>query len=279
MFRRRAKGIDPSNESSASQDAAPEADDGQTTAVGAAEAASTASVQEKPERPHGPWDVSELDDRAAHTAPRLDLGGLRIRPKAGMKVQLQIDKSTGRASSVLLAAEQAAVQLMVIAAAKSTPLWPATRQALSADATSKGGTANEGRGPWGPVLRLALPAQAPDGTKGTQPTVVLGVDGPRWMLRATMIGRAAVDQDQMNQMMGILQDTVVVRGDDPMAPGEVISLTPPARQEGAVPAAEVSDVEGDAPVGGSDVPTSDAAADTDPAGAGDAAEPSAGSAP
>ena len=43
------------------------------------------------------------------------------------------------------------------------------------------------------------------------------------------IGRAAVDQEQMNRMMAIVQDTVVVRGDQPMAPGEVIALTPPPR--------------------------------------------------
>ena len=190
----------------------------------------------KPQRLHGPWDVSELDEsNPAHAAPRLDLGGLRIRPAAGMKVQMQVDQTSGKATSVLLVAEQAAVQLMAIAASKSKPLWPQTKRALQADADRKGGSAQDGKGPWGPVLRMALPATGTDGKKGVQPSVVLGIDGPRWMLRATMIGKAAVEQAQMNQMMSIVQDTVVVRGDAPMAPGEIIVLTPPARPESATP--------------------------------------------
>lgn len=193
----------------------------------------------KPARPHGPWDVDELDaSRASHTAPRLDLGGLRIRPHAGMKVQMQVDPGTGTATSVLLVGDQAAVQLMVIAAAKSTPMWPQTKAALYGDAMRKGGSAKEGAGPWGPVLRLALPAETADGAKGVQPSVVLGIDGPRWLLRATFIGKAATEQDQMNRMMQIVQDAVVVRGDKPMAPGDVVALTPPPRPETATDAAD-----------------------------------------
>jgi hypothetical protein len=202
----------------------------------------------KPERPNGPWDVSELDgSRPSHNAPRLDLGGLRVRPAPGMKVQMQVEQSTGRATSVLLANDQGGVQLMAIAAAKSKPLWPQTKRALQADADRRGGSASDGRGPWGPVLRMTIPAATPDGKQGLQPSVVLGVDGPRWMLRATMIGRAAVDQEQMNVMMGIVQDTVVVRGDAPMAPGELIVLSPPARPTEDAAAATGADTPDAAP--------------------------------
>ncbi|MGB9374657.1 MAG: DUF3710 domain-containing protein [Jiangellales bacterium] len=196
--------------------------------------AAGADSDQKPARPNGPWDVSELDgSRPSHTAPRLDLGGLRIRPAGGMQVQMQVDQTSGKATSVLLVAENAALQLMATAAGKSTPLWPTTRRAVQADADRKRGTTQEGNGPWGPVLRLSIPATTSDGKTGVQPSVVLGIDGPRWMLRATMLGRAAVDQEQMNKMMAIVQDTVVVRGDEPMAPGELIELTPPPRPESA----------------------------------------------
>lgn len=222
MFRRRPKGQRAPDDPGPDQDSAPDA------------AAQEDEAPSKPERPHGPWDVDELDDRPSHTAPRLDLGGLRIRPLAGMRVQMQVDQSTGKSTSVLLVSEQAAVQLMAIAAAKSTPLWPQTKAALYADAMRRGGSAKEGDGPWGPVLRMTLPAQSSDGAKGVQPSVVIGIDGPRWLLRATLIGKAAIDQEQMNRLMSIVQDTVVVRGSDPMAPGEIIALTPPPRPESAV---------------------------------------------
>jgi hypothetical protein len=237
MFRRKAKAAeqavaadsDPSDEQPDVSESAEPAGGGDLT-EGAPDQPT------KPERPRGPWDISEVDpDKPAHTAARLDLGGLRIRPAGGMKVQMQVEQATGKATSVLLVGDAAAVQLMVIAASKSKPLWPQTRRALQSDADRKGGSAAESDGPWGPVLRMAIPATTADGKKGVQPSVVLGIDGPRWMLRATMIGRAATDQAVMNQMMGIVQDTVVVRGDVAMSPGEVIGLTPPPRPESATP--------------------------------------------
>jgi hypothetical protein len=64
--------------------------------------------------------------------------------------------------------------------------------------------------------------------------VVIGIDGPRWRLRETLIGKAVTVQVQMKRLMGIVQDTVVVRGTDPMAPGDIIALTPPPRPESDV---------------------------------------------
>lgn len=235
MFRRKASSDETESDA---HEATKTPDDAEVSSD--AEAADRPPEPVKPPRPHGPWDVAELtSSKPSHTAVRLDLGGLRIRPAAGMRVQMQVDQGTGKATSVLLVGDAAAVQLMVIAAAKSKPLWPQTKRSLQADADRKGGSTQDGKGPWGPVLRMALPATSSTGQKGIQPSVVLGIDGPRWMLRATMIGKAATDQEVMNQMMSIVQDTVVVRGDVPMAPGEVITLTPPPRPESA-PAAAAS---------------------------------------
>jgi len=219
MFRRRAKGSD------ASADAA----------VEPPEASSPPPAEDasgKPARTNGPWDVDELDgSHASHERPRLDLGSLRIRVSPGTKLQMQVDKGSGKATGVLLMGEQYGLQLMAIAASKSLPLWPQTRAAIAADATRRGGTAQEAPGPWGSVLQLSLPATAADGTSGVTPSLVLGVDGPRWMLRATFLGRAAIDQALHNEMLAVLQDTVVVRGEEPMPPGEILPLTPPQPAE------------------------------------------------
>lgn len=186
----------------------------------------------KPRRANGPWDVSEVDgSHPSHERNRIDLGGLRIRPRAGMTMQMQVDNKTGKATSVLLMGDQAGVQLMAIAAAKSSPLWPQTKSAVVADAHRRGGSATEASGPWGPVLQVSLPATTSTGQKGVQPSLVIGIDGPRWMLRATLLGKAAIDQQVHNQMLAIVQDTVVVRGDAPMPPGELIELRPPSRPD------------------------------------------------
>jgi len=253
VFRRRAKKTTGSEPGPSAASAEAGTEHAESTAARPRTASGTPSEtpaqtgSAKPPRPNGPWDVSELDgSHGSHALPRLDLGGLRIRPLPGMQVQMQVDQATGKATSVLLAEGPAAVQLMAIAAAKSASLWPSTMAAITADATRRRGSAKQGTGPWGPVLQLAVPASTPDGKTGVQPSVVLGIDGPRWMLRATMIGKAAVDQDTMNRMIGVVRDAVVVRGEHPMPPGEFIPLTPPPRPE---PGAddEPSDSRSDAP--------------------------------
>ena len=69
MFRRKAK----ADEQAASTE--PEQDTEQPSEESAKDATTTSGDDAtiKPERPHGPWDVSELDEnKPAHTAPRLD---------------------------------------------------------------------------------------------------------------------------------------------------------------------------------------------------------------
>jgi hypothetical protein len=219
MFRRRPKA-----------DAATEAPEAETPQPDDAPPTGDVGPAGKPARANGPWDLDEVDgSHPSHTRARIDLGGLRVRPLPGMQLQMQVDSATGRATSVLMVSEQAAVQLMAIAAAKSTALWPATINAVAVDARRRGGSADKATGPWGEVLNVSLPVQTPDGATAVQPSIVIGVDGPRWLLRATLIGAAATDQAMHNRLLAVVQDTVVVRGEVPMPPGEIIELKPPTR--------------------------------------------------
>ena len=49
-------------------------------------------------------------------------------------------------------------------------------------------------GPFGTELVLVVPVQDPDGQMFSQTSRVIGVDGPRWMLRGTVLGDAAVER-------------------------------------------------------------------------------------
>ena len=40
---------------------------------------------------------------------------------------------------------------------------------------------------------LVVPVEDPDGKIFSQTSRVIGIDGPRWLLRATILGRAAVE--------------------------------------------------------------------------------------
>ncbi len=66
------------------------------------------------------------------------------------------------------------------------------------------------------------------------PIRYIGVDGPRWFLRAVITGRAAVDPNAAAVLEGVVREVVVVRGDEPMAPREGIALQLPAEARQAL---------------------------------------------
>ncbi len=180
----------------------------------------------KSDRTDGPLDESEVDLAEARKG-RIDLGGLLIKGAPGMKLQLQVDQRTGNATSAVLAIEDAAVQLIAVAAPRSSGMWGQTRLQITQDAKRRGGRADEAPGPFGTEVRLVVPVQAPDGKQVLQPSRVSAIDGPRWMLRATFLGKATNDAATFQRFVALVKDTVVVRGQSPMAPGDVIVLTPP----------------------------------------------------
>jgi hypothetical protein len=57
---------------------------------------------------------------------------------------------------------------------------------------------------------------------------VLGIEGPRWLLRATFLGRPAVQPQPDGDLESALRDVVVVRGTGPMAPREPLPLVMPS---------------------------------------------------
>lgn len=181
----------------------------------------------KSDRSGGPLDESEVDLDDARKG-RVDLGGLLVKAAPGMKLQLQVDQRTGNATSAVLAIDDAAVQLIAVAAPRSSGMWGQTRLQISQDAKRRGGRAEEAPGPFGTEVRLVVPVQAPDGKQVLQPSRVSAIDGPRWMLRATFLGKATNDAAVFQRFVELVKETVVVRGQSPMAPGDVIVLKPPA---------------------------------------------------
>jgi hypothetical protein len=177
-------------------------------------------------RAHGPWDVSEVvaeegDDQ------RVDLGSLLLTPREGLEVQLQVDETSGTVVAVLLAGQQGAVELRVFAAPRNGDIWEDLRRALRSEVAQMGGTATESEGPYGTQLTVSLLVDVGDGQRAQQVSTVLGIAGPRWLLRATLFGRPAVDYDESGDLEQALRDVVVVRGGTPVPPGDALPLTMP----------------------------------------------------
>jgi ubiquitin len=62
----------------------------------------------------------------------------------------------------------------------------------------------------------------------------IGVDGPRWLLRGLIIGAAANGTEPAEPFEDILSDVVVVRGDGPMPPRDMLEIRLPAEIQQAI---------------------------------------------
>jgi hypothetical protein len=176
----------------------------------------------------GPFDSAEVDTAELEADDRIDLGGLVITGLPGMELRLQVDEQTNEVQAVLMVLEDSALELRAFAAPKTSGIWSDVRREIAAEATRMGGTATEGDGAFGPDLTLVVPVEGPDGQMFSQTSRVVGVDGPRWLLRGTLLGRAAVEAEAALPLEESFRRVVVVRGSEPMAPREPLSLTLPA---------------------------------------------------
>ncbi len=181
-------------------------------------------------RADGPWDVSEraVDEE---DPGRAFLGSLSVAGHPGVELRLQVDEASEQVVAAMLVAQDGAAELRVFAAPRHESIWSDVRRQIGAEATRRGGTATEVEGPYGPALALLVPAVGPDGQTLTQPSTVLGIDGPRWLLRVSLFGRPAQAYDPQAPLETALRDVVVLRGNQPFPPGEALPLSLPPRAQ------------------------------------------------
>jgi hypothetical protein len=185
-------------------------------------------VEEQQPSSPGPHDIADVEVEEGDYA---DLGSLLIGPPEGMDLQLQVDEASGTVLAVLLANQEGAVELRAFAAARNGDLWSDARREIAADAARRGGTATEQEGPFGPELAVVVPVTTPDGEQAVQPSRVIGHNGPRWFLRATVLGRPAIEPETAGPWEEAIRGVVVRRGPEAMPPGEALPLRlPPEAQ-------------------------------------------------
>ncbi|MEU6081646.1 DUF3710 domain-containing protein [Streptomyces sp. NPDC047108] len=173
-------------------------------------------------RPEGPWDITEVPGPGEG---RVDLGGILVPGVEGMELRVEVAGDSIVAATVVL--RDSAVQLQAFAAPKREGIWSEVRAEIAGGITQQGGVVDEVEGPLGWELRAQVPVQLPDGTNGVQLVRFIGVDGPRWFLRGVISGQGAVQPQAAGVLEQIFKDTVVVRGEGPMAPRDPIVLKLP----------------------------------------------------
>jgi hypothetical protein len=183
----------------------------------------------------GPLDESE----ANAVRPYVDLGGVKILPREGLHLRLEVEEGSKRVVAVALDYEGSTLQVQPFAAPRTTGLWHEIRQQIADQIRKQGGKTKLQDGAFGLELLAEIPTVATGGEESKRIARFIGVDGPRWFLRGVVAGKGAVDAEAGGKIDDLFRSVVVVRGSTPMPPRDLIPLhmpnaaggTPPADQE------------------------------------------------
>lgn len=181
----------------------------------------------------GPWDID--DENVPDYDEYLDMGAIYLPFVQGMEFRIKADRATNQVMGITVTLGSSSLELSAFAAPKSAGLWDDVR----ADICDANANAKEGDGVFG--TELTLPVRVNGGKSVV--TRIVGVDGPRWMLRGVFSGKAASkpSSDEAETLNNFFANIVVDRGGDPLAPRDVIPMhmpVTPAERRAAEEAAE-----------------------------------------
>ena len=168
----------------------------------------------------GPFDSEELPEGDAE---RVDLGSPLVAPEPNRELRLQVDEASGVVQSVVIAGPDGALELRAFSAPRNGDLWAEARPQIAAEVAQAGGTATERQGPWGTELICEVRQKG----GASQVSRVIGINGPRWMLRCSLLGAAASRPDDAKDWEDSIRRVAVHRGAHAMRVGEGLPVVMP----------------------------------------------------
>ena len=214
-------------------DAEVDGDDDEVDDEAALEAAEGAASEDPGEdvdwRADGPFDSEEVDLTDDGVA-RIDLGAVIVTPWEGLGLQLQVNEADRQVQAVTAVWKNSGLEVTLFAAPASGGLAEELREDAVDEAEQAGGTATLADGPFGSEVRRVLPQEGPGGEQMFHVSRIWFAEGPRWLLRGTLLGEAAVgeaDAPVVAPFVELFRNLVVNRGDKPRVPGELIPMTLP----------------------------------------------------
>ena len=172
---------------------------------------------------NGPLDESE----ANAVRPYVDLGGVKIVPRAELQLRLEVEEGSKRVVAVALDYVGSTLQVQPFAAPRNSGLWHEIRQQIVEQIQKQGGTTRIATGSFGPEVQAQIPVTTPGAPQTTRLARFIGVDGPRWFLRGVIAGDAIVNPEAAAKIEELFRSIVVVRGVTPMPPRDLIPLHMP----------------------------------------------------
>jgi hypothetical protein len=248
VFRRRRQGEEPEESLELTDEPAETADEAEAEPAGEG----------------GPWDAEESYPQLE----RIDFGAIQVPIGPGIEVQVNLEATEtdeegnpvgGRVVAVTIVTGESGLQVQAFAAPKRSGIWDDVRQETAQEIAQAGGQTQDGEGPFGPELLAMVPVQIPDEVLQSeeipdeireqgfawQPVRFIGVDGPRWFLRGVVSGAAIEDEEQWQVLEDVFRNIVVVRGDQPMPPRELLDLSLPEGAQEALDQQQEEEEEGE----------------------------------
>ena len=188
-----------------------------------------AEIDEDFDRDEGPFDIEEVD-LDQDDVQRIDLGALVVTPFEGMQLQLQVDEAKQQVQSFLVGDGASAMEVALFAGPRRTSMLAEIRDEIAAASEKEGGEVTLLEGPFGVELRRRQPVTDPQGRQGIHVSRTWLVGGPGWVLRGIVFGRAALEPDDEDAVIALLEcfgNLVVRRGTAPAVPGGLIPLSVP----------------------------------------------------
>ena len=187
----------------------------------------------EPERPAGapragggPWDAGE----PFPAQERVDLGSLQV--PLGPEHEIQLVMAEQHGAWVTVRYRESEVQIQAFAAPRRGALWDDLRADIAAEVRRASGRSQESEGSFGIELLAEVPMEPGQPASGMQLVRFVGIDGPRWCVRGLFTGPAARGGEQAELLEEVLRDVVVVRGEHPVPPREILELRlPPEAQQ------------------------------------------------
>ncbi|MCA0294357.1 MAG: DUF3710 domain-containing protein [Actinobacteria bacterium] len=186
-------------------------------------------VEEVDWRADGPFDSEEVELGGDHVT-RIDLGSLIITPWDGLGLQLQVNEASQAVQAVTAVWKNSGLEVALFAAPASGGLADELREDVVEEAEQGGGNATVADGPFGAEVRRVLPQEGPGGEQLFHVSRIWFAEGPRWLLRGTLLGEAAIgdaDAPLVAPFAEFFRNLVVRRGSRPMVPGELIPMKLP----------------------------------------------------
>ncbi|RAV31863.1 DUF3710 domain-containing protein [Corynebacterium heidelbergense] len=186
----------------------------------AAEPAVGASDYDPVEGDFGPFDGDSVDyrqfDFSDFAKGGLDLGSLMVPvPHEG---EVQVEMGPTGPQMVHIVTPFGRITPVAFAAPKSTDMWEEAATEILQGMAEDGLQVSMEQGPWGQEVHAE---------SGDAAMHVIGVSGPRWMLRMTLAGPGASSADLVELTRQIIARTFVMRGKDPIPAGTALPVQIP----------------------------------------------------